>query len=125
MLVLTRRKGENILIGDHVEIAIINVNDKEKQAKIGIAVTDKEIRIGDKILREDGGQITLCLSADDENIFIGDDIEIALIRVQRGQARLGINAPKDIPIIRKELVPKEGAAPTQEREYEFTNGQCN
>lgn len=103
MLVISRRTGENILIGDLVEIAVLDVNDKEKQTTLGIAA-DKEIRIGDKLLKKDGGQVVaLCLSFDDENIFIDDDIEIAILKVDRGQVRLGINAPKDVAIIRKEI----------------------
>ncbi|GIW82059.1 MAG: hypothetical protein KatS3mg105_3866 [Gemmatales bacterium] len=46
-----------------------------------------------------------------EKIRIGDDICITVVEVERGKIRLGIDAPRDIPIFRQELLtnprPKE------------------
>ena len=38
-----------------------------------------------------------------ESIMIGNDIEITIIEVKGEQVRLGINAPKSVPIHRKEI----------------------
>lgn len=38
-----------------------------------------------------------------ESIVIGDDVIITIIRVVGNQVRLGIEAPKDIPIHREEI----------------------
>lgn len=38
-----------------------------------------------------------------ESIMIGNEIEITIIEVKGDQVRLGINAPKSIPIHRKEI----------------------
>lgn len=38
-----------------------------------------------------------------ESIMIGDDIELTIIEIQGDQVRLGIKAPKNISIHRKEL----------------------
>lgn len=38
-----------------------------------------------------------------ESIVIGDDIEIIVTDVCKGKIRLGINAPKEIPVHRKEI----------------------
>ena len=38
-----------------------------------------------------------------ESIMIGNNIEITVLEVKGEQIRLGINAPKSIPIYRKEL----------------------
>ena len=38
-----------------------------------------------------------------EKIDIGDDIEITVVKVQSGQVKLGIKAPKDISILRREI----------------------
>ncbi|MEA1972124.1 MAG: carbon storage regulator CsrA [Candidatus Cloacimonadota bacterium] len=38
-----------------------------------------------------------------ESILIGDDIEIVLSEVNRGAARIGIAAPRKLPIYRKEI----------------------
>lgn len=38
-----------------------------------------------------------------QSIMIGNNIEISIIDIQGEQIRLGINAPRDIPIHRKEV----------------------
>ncbi|MGE5328916.1 MAG: carbon storage regulator CsrA [Deltaproteobacteria bacterium] len=38
-----------------------------------------------------------------ESIIINDDIEITVIDIQNDQVRIGITAPKDVSIYRKEL----------------------
>ncbi len=38
-----------------------------------------------------------------ESIIIGNDIEITLLEIRGDQAKLGINAPKSVPIYRKEI----------------------
>jgi len=38
-----------------------------------------------------------------ESIKIGDDIEIIIVDVCGDKVRLGINAPKEIPVHRKEI----------------------
>jgi len=37
-------------------------------------------------------------------ILIGENIEIQIIEIQGEQIRIGINAPRDITIVRKELI---------------------
>jgi carbon storage regulator len=39
----------------------------------------------------------------DQSIMIGDDIEIVVVAVQGGKVRLGINAPRNVPVHRKEI----------------------
>lgn len=39
----------------------------------------------------------------DQTIVIGDNIELTIIDIQGDQVRLGINAPKNISIYRKEI----------------------
>jgi carbon storage regulator len=39
----------------------------------------------------------------DQSIIVGDDIEITIIDIQGDQVRLGINAPKNVSIHRKEI----------------------
>lgn len=40
---------------------------------------------------------------DGERILIGPDIEVVLVRSRAGEARLGIEAPSDVVILREEL----------------------
>jgi len=40
----------------------------------------------------------------DESIVIGDDISVKIISIDKGVVKLGIDAPKDISIVRNELL---------------------
>jgi carbon storage regulator len=40
-----------------------------------------------------------------EKLFIGDNICVTVVRLEGGQVRLGIDAPRDVPVVRAELVP--------------------
>jgi carbon storage regulator len=44
-----------------------------------------------------------------EKIFIGNNICITVVDIDRGKIRLGIEAPRDVPIYRQELLPLKGA----------------
>jgi carbon storage regulator len=39
-----------------------------------------------------------------EKIFINDNICITVVDIDRGKIRLGIDAPRDVPIYRQELL---------------------
>lgn len=58
-----------------------------------------------------------------ESIMIGDDIEIHLIEVEDGKVKLGIEAPKKIDILRKELYRQVGEenAKALGKKIEFNN----
>lgn len=51
-----------------------------------------------------------------EIIRIGDDITVALLGVKGNQARLGINAPKDITVHREEVYVKVQAGLLEEKD---------
>ena len=40
----------------------------------------------------------------DESIHIGDDIVIKVVSIENGMVKLGIDAPKDVSIMRDELI---------------------
>ncbi len=44
-----------------------------------------------------------------EQILIGDDIKITLVRVRGNTVRIGIEAPRDVRVLRGELTPDAGA----------------
>lgn len=46
-----------------------------------------------------------------EKIFIGENICITVVDVDRGKIRLGIEAPRDIPVFRQELLPLKETTP--------------
>lgn len=39
-----------------------------------------------------------------QSLLIGDNIEITILEVQNGNVKIGIKAPKDIRIMRKEVI---------------------
>ena len=46
----------------------------------------------------------------DESIIIGDDITITILKVKGNAIRIGIEAPRDVRVIRSELKPVENVA---------------
>jgi carbon storage regulator len=40
-----------------------------------------------------------------EKIYISENICITVVDIDRGKIRLGIEAPREVPIFRKELLP--------------------
>ena len=46
-----------------------------------------------------------------EKIYINDNICITVVDIDRGKIRLGIEAPRDVPIFRQELLVDGKGAP--------------
>jgi carbon storage regulator len=46
-----------------------------------------------------------------EKIYINDNICITVVDIDRGKIRLGIEAPRDVPIFRQELLGETQGAP--------------
>jgi carbon storage regulator len=40
-----------------------------------------------------------------EKLYIGDEICVTVVRLEGGQVRLGIEAPREIAVVRAELLP--------------------
>jgi carbon storage regulator len=54
-----------------------------------------------------------------ESIMIGDEIEIQVLSISRDKIRIGITAPKHVPVFRKEVyisIKAEGSESDKERE---------
>ena len=45
-----------------------------------------------------------------EKIKIGPDVWVTVVDIDRGKVRLGIEAPKDVSVMRQELLPEIGRA---------------
>ncbi len=57
----------------------------------------------------------------DESIVIGDDVEITIVDVRGDKVRLGITAPKSIPVHRREVydaIQREKATNKEEAQKE-------
>jgi carbon storage regulator len=40
-----------------------------------------------------------------EKIMVGDDIVITIVKIDRNQVRIGIEAPGHVPVFREEILP--------------------
>lgn len=57
--------------------------------------------------KDHGGHSMLVLSRTrNESIQVGDDILITIVEIDRGQVKIGIEAPKEVSILRFELIAK-------------------
>jgi carbon storage regulator len=45
-----------------------------------------------------------------EKVFIGDHICLTVVRIEGGQVRLGIEAPREVSVVRAELIEPTGHA---------------
>jgi carbon storage regulator len=45
-----------------------------------------------------------------EKIYIGENICITVVDIDRGKIRLGIEAPRNVPVFRQELLPLDGGS---------------
>ena len=45
-----------------------------------------------------------------ERIWVGEDVCVTVVRVTGGGVRIGIEAPKDLPVVREELKHATAAA---------------
>lgn len=94
MLVLPRRTGEAVLIGDDIEIALANVNDEQVELRI----VRSELR----------GRLTTVIF--EGHLRAGDSVEFApgcrcqVGDVRDGVVRLGIDAPSTINVHRREVL---------------------
>jgi carbon storage regulator len=50
-----------------------------------------------------GGEMLVLTRKTNQSIMIGDDIEVTVLAVARDKIRLGITAPREVPVFRKEV----------------------
>ncbi|OHB83672.1 MAG: carbon storage regulator [Planctomycetes bacterium RBG_19FT_COMBO_48_8] len=59
----------------------------------------------------------------DESIMIGDDVEIIIVDVRGDKVRLGITAPKSIPVHRREIYDAIQREKTEKKESQKQQGK--
>jgi len=87
MLVLARRQGESLKIGNYIEIVVKEINP----SYVNLRINDSEEITIDKL----------------ESKVIADGIKITVRKINGTQIKLGINAPESMKVDRDE-VPNEG-----------------
>ncbi len=53
-----------------------------------------------------------------ERLYIGNDVCVTVVRLEGGQVRLGIEAPREVSVVRAELVPERSAEAATRRPRE-------
>ena len=82
MLVLARRQGESLKIGDDIEIIVKEINPTH----VNLRINDSEDITIDKY----------------ESKIIADGIKITVRKINGTQIKLGINAPESMKVDRKD-----------------------
>jgi carbon storage regulator len=54
-------------------------------------------------MRREGMVMLVLTRKSNQSIMIGDDIEVSVLSVTGEKVRIGIQAPRDIPVFRKEV----------------------
>ena len=49
-----------------------------------------------------------------EKLYIGDDVCVTVVRLEGGQVRLGIEAPREVAVVRAELLDGREHAPRED-----------
>ena len=57
-----------------------------------------------------------------EALFIGDDIEVAVLGVKGNQVRVGVHAPEDVTVLREELLDRVYPPSVVEPEHSARSG---
>ncbi|MBT6225512.1 MAG: carbon storage regulator [Candidatus Scalindua sp.] len=89
MLVLTRREGQSLLIGNDIRVTVLIIFEK----RIKLQIKD----LGNNIITCRLGAITP----------IRGDITVKVVDIDQKQVKLGIEAPKDMKVDREEANKEE------------------
>ena len=61
------------------------------------------VRSDHRSTRQGDGAILVLTRKSNQSIMIGDDIEVSVLSIMGEKVRIGIQAPRDIPVFRKEV----------------------
>jgi carbon storage regulator len=58
---------------------------------------------GDSVLGRGGAGVLVLTRKSSQSIMIGDDIEVSVLAVTGDKIRIGIEAPRAVPVLRREV----------------------
>jgi carbon storage regulator len=82
---------------------VINKRKTANSTEVDPAVTDRFSPIGCCSLAQGGTYMLVLTRKRDESIFIGDNIKITVVDVRGDQVKIGIDAPRHVPVHREEV----------------------
>jgi carbon storage regulator CsrA len=116
MLVLSRKLQEKIQIGDDITITILGINGRGIRARVeaprklrvlraelDVPTPGQVAELKDKEEKTGIGKLVLSRKLN-EKIKIGDDIVITILSIKGREVRVGIEAPKEVRVLRAELL---------------------
>jgi carbon storage regulator len=77
--------------------------------------------VGPSSSTKQGGKMLVLTRKSNQSIMIGDDIEVSVLAIMGEKVRIGIQAPRDVPVFRKEVyieIERERAAPSKDAREE-------
>jgi carbon storage regulator len=80
----------------------LNVGGHFSSESCGLHAYDSPAPFNRPVLRKEPGMLVLSRQRD-ETIIIGDNIEITVVDIRGDKVRLGVSAPKEISVHRKEV----------------------
>lgn len=94
MLVLNRKTNEGFIINGSTELNVVGIKDREVTMEL-------------KEEGKDVKQIKVVFKGKEQKVSVGNSyMTIAVLHTSGTLARIGFEAPKDITIVRKELLGK-------------------
>ncbi|MCL1790448.1 MAG: carbon storage regulator [Peptococcaceae bacterium] len=108
MLVLTRKINQKIIIGENIEVMLAAVGGGvahiSVNAPIDVRIVREEEAMEELVPERFEGVPLLISRKVSDRILVGTNIEIMLVSIIGDTVRLGIEAPKDIKIMRLEVL---------------------
>ncbi|MDR2737130.1 MAG: carbon storage regulator [Gracilibacteraceae bacterium] len=108
MLVLTRKIGQKIIIGDDIEVMLAAVGGGMAHISVyapaDIPVVRQDEAAADRVLERHADVPMVITRKVSEQILVGSNIQIMLVSIIGDTVRLGIEAPRDIKIMRQEVL---------------------
>jgi carbon storage regulator len=77
--------------------------------------------VGPSSSTKQGGKMLVLTRKSNQSIMIGDDIEVSVLAIMGEKVRIGIQAPRDVPVFRKEVyieIERERTTPSKDAREE-------
>lgn len=102
--IMTALPGSNTNLCDRISLPLLVVSHHDVNLGSICRTTGKRL-LNNWWCATEGRDMLVLSRKLGEKIYIGDNICITVVDIDRGKIRLGIEAPRDVPIYRQELLP--------------------